>query len=144
MVALAAPSSGAAPHLLNATGDEVREARGLGRHQDARTPVDYARLGLFIGLLCWPDEAGACACGRGHTGNEAAKAPLTPRGHLGFSNDPEQVEAWVAQYPLANWGVDLERSGLLVIDPDSDEASDEVEAEGYHPRAVVVRTGRGR
>ena len=102
----------------------------------------YGASGLYVGPLCWP-VAGVCACGGRHTGNNIGKAPLTSNGFHGFTTDAGQIAAWAVQYPDANIGIDLGRSGLVVIDPDSEEAMAEVDALGYAPTATVV-TGKGR
>ena len=106
--------------------------------------ITYAEeLGWYVGPVCWPDGQGACACGRGHSTQETGKAPLTPRGHLGFTSDPGELARLGEQYPEANLAVDLERSGLVVVDCDS--AAAVAEFEGQHSGALAVAvTGKGK
>ena len=107
-----------------------------------------ASLGVALGLAasgrpvfpcCYPDEAGACGCGQGHTGKEVGKAPigrLVPHGHLDATTDPETIRRWWAQCPQANVGLNLERAGLVMVDPDSDEAQAETVGLGRPPTAI--------
>jgi hypothetical protein len=94
--------------------------------------VTWASKGKYVGPGCAPRD-GQCGCGKGHTGRDVGKAPLTPHGHLDFSNDPATVRALFAKHPHANVLLDLERSGMGMIDPDSPEAFDEVVQHGVPP-----------
>ena len=38
-----------------------------------------------------------------------------PRAHIG-SNDPEQVERWAKEFPDCNWGIEIDRSCITVVD----------------------------
>jgi hypothetical protein len=38
-----------------------------------------------------------------------------PRAHIG-SNDPEQVERWAKEFPGCNWGIEIDRSCITVVD----------------------------
>lgn len=73
------------------------------------------------------------------------KAPLTRRGHLDASTDPEQIAAWWTAHPDANIGVPTgERSGLLVLDVDDPAGLDALEAErGELPATRTHSTGSG-
>ena len=51
------------------------------------------------------------------------KAPLTRNGVNDSSNRPEIIRRWFTKNPDANVGIDLGRSGLLGIGPDSVEWS---------------------
>jgi hypothetical protein len=53
----------------------------------------------------------------------------------------QEVEWWLKRYPTANWGLLLEPSGLLVIDPDSKEAELECSERGLPP-GPQTKTGR--
>ncbi len=67
------------------------------------------------------------------------KAPLTQRGHLDASTDPDQIRAWWARWPEANIGVPTgERSGILALDVDDPAGLDELEHE--HGRLPATRT----
>lgn len=48
-----------------------------------------------------------------------AKTPLTAKGHLDASTDPEQIRAWWTKYPTANVGMATGKiSGITVLDVD--------------------------
>lgn len=66
--------------------------------------------------LCWTDSAGACACGRRHSAQNAGKAPLTPHGVNDATTDRAKVDAWVKQWPQANWGVACRSVTVIDID----------------------------
>jgi hypothetical protein len=38
-----------------------------------------------------------------------------PRAHIG-SNDPEQVKNWAKEFPDCNWGIEIDRSCITVVD----------------------------
>ena len=38
-----------------------------------------------------------------------------PRAHIG-SNDPEQIERWGKDFPDCNWGIEIDRSCIAVVD----------------------------
>src|SRR4051794_5834423 len=69
-----------------------------------------AAAGDYVGPCCWAVD-GACGCDRGHAARDVGKAPLTPHGFLDFTRDAETIRAWWAQWPAANVGLDLARSG---------------------------------
>ena len=46
------------------------------------------------------------------------RRPLTPHGYKDGSTDPEQIAAWAERWPGCSWGIDLGRSGLVVLDVD--------------------------
>ena len=65
-----------------------------------------------------------------------SKAPATKHGFKDSSNDPDAVRAWWTENPNYNIGVDLGRSGLVVVDYDAARPfADAVPTE-------TVRTGR--
>ncbi|WP_324668943.1 bifunctional DNA primase/polymerase [Geochorda subterranea] len=103
----------------------------------------YAQRGFFLIPLCWPDEHGQCACGRGHTDRNIGKAPLTAQGVKNSSANADQVRAWWDRRRAANIGVDLEMSRLLVVDCDNEEAVREAESLGLDSAAPRVLTGGG-
>lgn len=103
----------------------------------------YLQLGMYVLPICWPDDHGLCACGRGHTGRAVGKAPLLLHGHLDASADPIQVSRWWNLWPNANVAVALWPSGLLVLDLDSDEAIAEAHRLGLPGDEPVVATGGG-
>src|SRR5262249_6435211 len=63
--------------------------------------------------------------GGGHAGRDVGKAPfgkLAPHGTHSATTDAATIERWWGAHPAANVGVDLERAGLVFVDPDSAEA----------------------
>ena len=110
--------------------------------------LGYVARGWFPIPLCWPVD-GRCGCGLGHAGRDIGKAPLAARGYplpsrgwQGVRATEADVRRWWGAYPRANVGLRLELSALLVIDPDSPEAVEEVKARGVSP-TPTVRTGGG-
>lgn len=73
------------------------------------------------------------------------KEPLTTRGHLDASTDPDQVRAWWRSWPEANIGVPTgERSGIYALDVDQPAGLDALEAEhGKLPATRTHSTGSG-
>ena len=106
-----------------------------------KAALRYVQLGWWIVPLCWPDARGKCACGRGHQPRRVGKAPLTDRGVLDSSDQVLSIRNWWTQWPSANIGIDLKRSGLFVIGPDSPEWLDYFEAMGSPPTAVAKSGG---
>ncbi len=73
------------------------------------------------------------------------KKPCTKHGVRDASNDSEQIEKWLDEYPDCNWAVACgQASGIVVldIDQDADEKYKELKALGL-PESMIVRTGRG-
>lgn len=104
--------------------------------------LDLARKGLWVIPLCWPDEEGHCACGKGHTGHDIGKAPLTPKGVNDSSNSVKTIWEWWDRWPKANIGIDADKSGLVVIAPDSSEAHQRFLKLGL-PETAVAQSGGG-
>jgi Bifunctional DNA primase/polymerase, N-terminal len=52
-----------------------------------------------------------------------AKEPLTNHGLNDASNDSPQVLAWSRRYPGCNWGLNVGRSGVFVVDLDGEEGN---------------------
>jgi hypothetical protein len=99
------------------------------------TQVEYAlmlgRLGYRVIPLCWPSPTGDCACGWNHKVKEVGKAPRVPKGVKDASSEAPKIKRLWADIPDANIGISLD--GLVVIDPDSDEAQIEAEELGIPP-----------
>ncbi|MBI5445867.1 MAG: bifunctional DNA primase/polymerase [Deltaproteobacteria bacterium] len=79
------------------------------------------------------------------------KEPLTGRGFLDASTDPEQIRAWWQRWPDANIGIPTgDPSGWLVVDLDRKPGADGVaelqrlqEQNGPIPHTACARTGGG-
>lgn len=104
--------------------------------------LSYTGRGWYVIPLCWPTSDGRCGCGRGHVGKDVGKAPLAGVGYQDVRADADQARAWWRRWPLANVGLLLEPSGLLIVDLDGHEAMEEARAYGL-PSAPTVRTGGG-
>lgn len=105
--------------------------------------INYAEFGWSLLPLCWPDENGLCGCGHGHQGKEVGKAPLIKGGHRGASSNVRQVREWWERWPRANIGVNLAKSGLIVVDCDSVDAVREAQALGVPKGVPYSLTGGG-
>jgi hypothetical protein len=103
--------------------------------------INLAIKGLWLIPLCWPDEEGNCACGKGHTGHDVGKAPLTKRGVNDSSNSVKDIFNWWNEYPQANIGIDLDRSGLVDIAPDSEKWLETFKDRGLPPTASFASGG---
>jgi hypothetical protein len=102
---------------------------------NGQVALSLAALGWYIVPLCSPNQKGRCGCGGGHRGNQVGKAPVTklvPRGFKDSTRDLEVIHKWWKEYPEANVGIDLGRSGVIAVDLDSEEAT-----------AYVVSPSRG-
>jgi DNA-binding transcriptional ArsR family regulator len=89
--------------------------------------LDYADQGMPV-FPCVPE----------------GKAPLTQRGHLDASTDPDQLRAWWRRWPEANIGVPTgERSGILALDVDHPAALDALEDEHGKLTTRTHSTGSG-
>jgi Bifunctional DNA primase/polymerase, N-terminal len=62
-----------------------------------------------------------------------------PRAHIG-SNDPEQVKRWAEAFPDCNWGIEIDRSCITVVD--LTHGRKPPTAHGRSP-AIVTATGGG-
>lgn len=103
----------------------------------------YALQGYRVLPLCWPSDAGECACGQAHPPKGAGKAPLLPNGVLDASSDAEQIKRWWTRWPGANIGIALAPARALVIDLDTPAAEAEADGLGVNGQ-YTISTGRGR
>lgn len=90
------------------------------------TPLNYA---LAYAALNWPVfpvhwiEEGQCSCGR--TCNTPGKHPMTARGHLDATTNPDQITAWWTASPKANIAVATGgQAGLVCLDIDPRNGGD--------------------
>lgn len=108
-----------------------------------RGALAYITYGWHVAPLCHPDLKGRCSCGRRHQGNNIGKAPLTEHGITDSSIDPAIVQRWWSRWPNANIAIDLKRSGLLVIAPDSIEWLEEFKKRGLGNPLCIAQSGGG-
>lgn len=98
--------------------------------------------GFWVAPLCWPNARKQCGCPKGHTGYSIGKAPLTSNGIKDATNQVKGVFDYWKRWPLANIAIDLERSGLLVVAPDSPGWLAEFVQRGLPP-TLVAQSGGG-
>jgi hypothetical protein len=102
--------------------------------------------------LCWPTLDGNCGCGRRdadtgkprpHTDHDIGKAPLVRwKNYVNAPPSRPLVAAWRKRWPEANTGLLLEPHGLIVVDPDSEEALAEAREFGLPP-TLTVKSAKG-
>lgn len=99
------------------------------RHGMAALAAIYRRLPVFP--THGRTDGGQCTCGKGDCGSPA-KHPLTRRGLLEASTDPEIITGWWQRWPWANLGMPTgEPSGIVVLDCDPRH-------DGYHTLAKLI------
>jgi hypothetical protein len=87
--------------------------------------LTLGKRGWPVVPTCWPANGGTCGCGRHHREKEVGKALLV-RGKLTQGSiDSDLIAEWWTKWPLANVSVNVGPAGLLVVDPDTDEAASE-------------------
>ncbi len=109
-----------------------------------RHALFYAQLGIPVFPLCYPDDSGACGCGRDHDARAVGKAPLTPHGYTAATTDEDTLRRWWSEFPQANIGLATGGDfGLIVLDVDGIDGNQSIT--GRHiPLTPVARTpGRG-
>lgn len=108
-----------------------------------KSALAYARLGWSV-LPLHDVTSGACSCGKPDC-RSAGKHPRIAEWQKLATADESTVAEWVEQYPHANVGVATgAASGFFVLDIDSPESLDELEAEhGELPHTVQATTGSG-
>jgi hypothetical protein len=109
------------------------------------TPLEaalhYASLGWPVVPLHTPDEQGVCDCPKRATCKTPGKDPRTKNGLKDATTDEEVIKRWWKMWPHANIGVDLARSGLVDIAPDSVEWHAEFIARGLPPTLSFASGG---
>ena len=108
--------------------------------------LGYAALGWYVVSLCYPLLGGGCS----HPANfvrrkphKPGKAPLTKHGVNDSSIDPDQIRDWWRKWPNANIGIDLAKSGLLAIAPDSAAWLEEFQRRGLGKPLAAAMSGGG-
>lgn len=104
--------------------------------------LHYFDNGLIPIPLCWVQE-NECGCFHHHTDpKQIGKAPLVK--YTGEEITRATVARWFSKFPLANIGILIQQSGLVIVDSDSAAAVQEFE-KNYDSAAIPsVRTGRGK
>jgi hypothetical protein len=95
--------------------------------------LSYAALGWPVIPLHTPDQAGVCDCPKRTDCESSGKHPRTMHGLDDASCDERVIRRQWRMWPHANIGIDLERSGLVDIAPDSIEWFAEFTARGLPP-----------
>ena|GEM_PF-3976246 len=117
----------------------VHPAGGTQRDQ----AIELALLGYYVVPLHWVDD-GQCSCSDSkcdHAGKHPY-GPLVRNGHKNSTRDTIRIREWWDRFPRCNIGIDLERSGVVVVGPDSPHWLAEFEKRGV-PETMVVQTGGG-
>jgi hypothetical protein len=105
--------------------------------------LQYRALGLWVVPLHTPREDGSCDCPKGvECGRNSGKHPRTMHGLDDATTDEEKIRRWWGMWPHANIGIDLVRSGLVDIAPDSIEWFAEFTARGL-PETLRFASGGG-
>lgn len=111
------------------------------------TPLEaalcYADMGWFV-LPCFTPANGVCDCpdtykARGDC--KPGKHPRTAHGLHDATTDQERIRRWWAMWPHANVAIDLARSGLVDVAPDSPVWHAEFIARGLPPTLTFVSGG---
>ena len=151
-------------------GDEHRVWGSVELETPITPPKEHGDYALHLAAknypvlpCCWPDADGNCnpscpgkwdkksqkmVC---HEGREIGKAPLISGGYHNATTKRWQIRRWWKKWPIANIGVALAPSNLVMIDPDSEEALAEVEELGLpttlsrqsHHTAFLYRVPEG-
>jgi hypothetical protein len=128
----------------------VHSQTSEGKHSGQYTSSDALAAALYyydhdccVVPCCTMTPTGTCMFPHTHTTEKSiGKVPLLGHGwqHARLTHE-EILHVWT-KYPAANVGVLLEPSDLLVIDLDSDDATEEASRNGLPP-GPQVRAGRG-
>lgn len=82
--------------------------------------LEYAKRGIRVFPLCWPDVNGNCGCGRNHIGRDIGKVPLTEHGLKDGNIDVNKIKHWWTMWPKANIGLVCgHASSFFVVDVDA-------------------------
>lgn len=103
----------------------------------------YARHGWSVLPLHWPEGEG-CSCHNPEC-DSIGKHPRTQNGAYDASTDPDQIQAWWQRWPEANLGLNVGRSGLVVIDIDPQNGGRvrDLPLSAAERITTTVRTGGG-
>jgi hypothetical protein len=80
--------------------------------------LKYIAEGYKVFPCCWPDKNHLCGCGRGHTGRNIGKAPLTQNGFKDCTQTQLGVKEYWGRWPLANIGIMPDDFYVLDVDVD--------------------------
>jgi hypothetical protein len=80
--------------------------------------LKYIAEGYKVFPCCWPDKNHLCGCGRGHTGRDIGKAPITPNGFKDCTQTQLGVKDYWKRWPVSNIGIMPD--GFYVLDVDAD------------------------
>jgi|SRR5436190_13456940 len=104
--------------------------------------LHYANLGWPVLPLHTPRE-GVCDCAQKTDCVSPGKHPRTLKGLDDASTDEAVIRRWWSMWPHANVAIDLARSGLIDIAPDSLEWHAEFIARGLPDTLTFVSGGGG-
>jgi len=94
---------------------------GFYENPDCRRVIAHflADRDIYVFPLNGIRPTGGCTCPKGTECPSAGKHPLRDHWQEESTIDHARINAWFLQYPLMNYGVDLEKSGLFVVDVDN-------------------------
>lgn len=101
----------------------------------------YRSFGWYVMPLHTP-TGGVCDCPKRDKCESPGKHPRTLHGLDDATRDEAKIRRWWGMWPHANIGVDLARSGLIDIAPDSVEWHAEFIARGL-PETLTFASGGG-
>lgn len=109
-----------------------------------QSALDLGVRGYWVAPLCHPTQDLRCGCGRQtpHNGRDIGKAPVTQHGIRDSVNTTREIWEFWNKYPNANIAIDLQRSGLLGIGPDSPEWLTRFQEWGL-PETMLAKSGGG-
>jgi hypothetical protein len=130
-------------NILPTHKDEHKHSNQHTRSESLTAALYYLQYECYVVPCCTMTPAGACTFPHRHaTEKSIGKVPILgtdwPRARL----SQDDIIDWFTRYPTANVGVQLEPSGLLVVDLDSQEATEEASKYGLPP-GPQIRAGRG-
>ena len=105
----------------------------------------YAQHGWHVLPVWGVNVDGSCTCGNTSC-PDIGKHPITARGQHDASIDPNQINAWFAQYPNANVALALAPTNIIAFDvdkPESYAAWAEIEKKYGEPNTTVQVSGSG-
>ena len=125
------------------TPQESTSRQDTSNNPNLEAALSYARRGIYVHPVHSMRD-GVCSCGGPAVNPKCTpgKHPRLANGHRGATTDGATIRSWWTLWPDANIGVDAERSGLVVVGPDSPEWLRRFEEKGL-PTTWAYETGGG-
>jgi len=108
--------------------------------------LKYAENRFPVFPCCFPID-GKCGCGRGHTGRDIGKVPLTPNGLKDATIEKKRIIEYWTKYPKANIAIAIS-PGYFILDVDIehngyDSLGKLQDVVGELPKTLQITTGSG-